>query len=108
MIGRIATEMLAGLITGGGIGWMLDQWLQTTPLFMLVLFILGGVAGMLTVWRMAMGYGIKIGYDRQSLTGNRENQNLTKTPDSDVATSQVENTDTKSNTANTTQTEQAD
>jgi ATP synthase protein I len=67
LIGRIATEMVAGLMVGGFMGWMLDRLLGTTPLFMIVLFFLGAAAGMMNIWRMAKGHGLKVGYfDRKT------------------------------------------
>ena len=35
---RVGTEILAGLIIGAGIGWTIDQWLNTTPLFLIIFF----------------------------------------------------------------------
>ena len=34
---RVGTELLAGLIIGAGIGLTVDKWLNTTPLFMIML-----------------------------------------------------------------------
>ena len=62
LIGRIATELVAGAVVGGGFGWALDQWLGTLPLFLILLFFLGTLAGTLNIWRMATGRGLKIGY----------------------------------------------
>ena len=62
LVGRIATEMVAGIAVGGFLGWLLDTWLGTSPLFMIVLFFLGAGAGMMNIWRMASGHGLKIGY----------------------------------------------
>ena len=62
LLGRVATEMVAGVAVGGFLGWALDQWLGTTPLMMLVLLFFGAAAGMMNIWRMAMGHGLKIGY----------------------------------------------
>jgi ATP synthase protein I len=50
---RIGVELLAALLVGGGIGWLLDHWLGTTPLFLLIFFFLGAGAGMLNVFRAA-------------------------------------------------------
>ena len=36
---RVGTEILAGLIIGAGIGWTIDQWLNTTPLFLSLIHI---------------------------------------------------------------------
>jgi ATP synthase protein I len=50
---RLATELVAGPAVGAFIGWYLDGWLGTMPLFLLVLFVLGAVAGGLNVVRTA-------------------------------------------------------
>ena len=43
-MGRVATELVAGVIVGALIGWMLDNWLGTSPLFLVLLFFLGAMA----------------------------------------------------------------
>jgi ATP synthase protein I len=62
IMGRVATELVAGVIVGAFIGWMLDNWLGTSPLFMVLMFFLGAMAGMLNVWRMFSGRGLAVGY----------------------------------------------
>ena len=59
---RVGTEILAGLIIGAGIGLTIDQWLSTTPLFLIIFFILGGVAGIYNLWRVLTGKGLKMGF----------------------------------------------
>jgi len=59
---RVATELLAGLLVGAGIGWTLDKWLDTNPWFLILFFLLGGAAGILNLWRVVTGKGLKIGY----------------------------------------------
>ena len=61
-LSRVATELLAGLIIGGGLGLMLDRWLNTKPLFLILFFILGGIAGIYNLWRQLNGQGLKLGY----------------------------------------------
>lgn len=50
---RIGVELMAGVVVGGLIGWQLDSWLGTTPVLLLVFFVLGAAAGILTVTRTA-------------------------------------------------------
>ena len=59
---RVATELLAGLLIGGCIGWTVDKWLDTNPWFLILFFLLGGAAGILNLWRIVSGKGLKIGY----------------------------------------------
>jgi ATP synthase protein I len=42
---RHAFEIAATTITGAGIGWMLDRWLQTRPWLFLVFLLVGIAAG---------------------------------------------------------------
>jgi len=56
--GRFATELVAALVVGGGLGWGID-WLfgrfgyHTRPVFLLVFFVLGAAAGIRNVMRAA-------------------------------------------------------
>jgi len=62
ILARVATELVAGVIVGAFIGWVLDRWFGTSPLFLVLLFFLGAAAGMLNVWRMVSGRGMAAGY----------------------------------------------
>ena len=62
MAGRVTTELVAGLVVGTGVGWALDQWLDTSPIFMVVMFFLGAAAGMMNVWRALTGRGMAAGF----------------------------------------------
>lgn len=59
---RIGTELVAGLVVGVVIGWLLDRWLETKPLFLILFFLLGAAAGMLNVYRTVSGMGHAVGY----------------------------------------------
>lgn len=52
---RVGTEMLSGVLAGGAIGYFLDDWFQTKPLWLVVFLFLGGAAGVLNVYRFAKG-----------------------------------------------------
>lgn len=48
---RVGIEMLAGVIGGAGIGWLLDRWLGTNPWLMVVMLFMGFGAGVLNAYR---------------------------------------------------------
>ncbi len=50
---RIAVELAAAVVIGTAIGFGLDRWLGTKPLFLVVFFIVGCAAGFLNVYRTA-------------------------------------------------------
>ncbi|MCC7046511.1 MAG: AtpZ/AtpI family protein [Alphaproteobacteria bacterium] len=58
---RIGVELVAALVVGVGFGWLLDGWLGTMPLFVVVFFFLGAAAGALNVWRAVKGMGLAAG-----------------------------------------------
>jgi ATP synthase protein I len=51
---RVVTELIAGVIVGGGLGWLLDHLFHTRPLLMIVLGTLGLVGGFWNIVRGAM------------------------------------------------------
>lgn len=59
---RVSVELVSALAVGFAIGWVLDEWLDTRPLIMVVFLVLGGVAGILNVYRMATGMSGTMGY----------------------------------------------
>ena len=50
---QMAIEVVAPLGVGVFIGWLIDGWLVTTPLFLVIFFFLGAAAGGLNVYRRA-------------------------------------------------------
>lgn len=60
---RLATELVAGFVVGGLIGWQLDSWFGTLPLFLLVFFGLGAAAGILNVVRTATAMNATVADD---------------------------------------------
>jgi ATP synthase protein I len=49
---RVGVELVSALAVGVVIGWLLDRWLGTRPIFLGVFVLLGGAAGILNVWRI--------------------------------------------------------
>ena len=50
---RLSTELVAGVVVGAIIGWVLDRWLGISPWGLIVFLLLGFVAGVLNVMRAA-------------------------------------------------------
>lgn len=50
---RFATELGVALFIGAGLGWLLDRWLHTAPIFIVVMFVLGAAAGIRNVLKAA-------------------------------------------------------
>ena len=50
---RISSELIAGPLVGGFVGYWLDRYFGTTPLFLLILLLLGFAAGIMNVIRTA-------------------------------------------------------
>lgn len=50
---QVATELVAAMVVAIAIGWFLDEWLETRPLFLVIFFLLGAAAGGLNVYRRA-------------------------------------------------------
>ncbi len=43
---EFTADMLAGIFTWGGIGWLLDRLLDTQPVLMLIGFVVGNMASL--------------------------------------------------------------
>jgi ATP synthase protein I len=50
---RLSAELVGGVVIGFILGWLLDRWLGTSPLGLIVFLLLGFVAGVLNVMRSA-------------------------------------------------------
>tara|TARA_B100000427_G_C15421279_1_gene556505 strand:+ start:201 stop:479 length:279 start_codon:yes stop_codon:yes gene_type:complete len=50
---KMSTEMVAAVLVGTIIGFILDSWFGTKPWLILVFFFVGVVAGILNVFRTA-------------------------------------------------------
>jgi ATP synthase protein I len=50
---RMSSEFVAGVLVGGGLGWVFDRLLGTSPWGLIVFLMLGFVAGIMNVVRAA-------------------------------------------------------
>ncbi len=50
---KLGTELVAAVIVGTIIGFILDSWFDTKPWLIIIFFFLGAAAGMLNVIRAA-------------------------------------------------------
>ena len=61
---RLTVDLIAGIAVGAGLGLLLDYWLETSPLFLILCFFLGSAAGILNVYRSATRQGLAVGYSK--------------------------------------------
>lgn len=59
---RVGTEIVASTMIGLGAGFMMDRWLDTRPLFLLLFFAFGVATGFINLYYV-MGLGDRPGAD---------------------------------------------
>ena len=50
---KISTELVAAVVVGSTIGFILDNWFDTKPLLTICFFIMGVAAGIMNVFKSA-------------------------------------------------------
>jgi ATP synthase protein I len=50
---RLSSELVAGVVVGAGLGWLIDRWLGIAPWGLMIFLLLGFAAGVLNVMRTA-------------------------------------------------------
>jgi len=60
---RIGTELIVAVAVGGGIGFLIDAWLETKPWFLIGFILLGNIAGLWNVFRLTLGQSYKLGFE---------------------------------------------
>lgn len=48
---RVAGDLMAGVVVGGAIGYGIDKWCHTSPVFFILFFFIGFVAGVRNLMR---------------------------------------------------------
>ena len=75
---RLSMELVVGILVGGFIGWWLDKWLSTKPIFLLVMLLLGMIAGVVNMLRTARDMRQVLGVD-DTLVSNVKTQVTSET-----------------------------
>ena len=57
-------EFVASVLLSAVLGYFLDQWLGTSPLFLITLFLLGTCAGFMSIYRLNKNLGAGVGYSQ--------------------------------------------
>ena len=50
---KLGTELVAAVVVGTIIGFILDNWFDTKPILIIVFFLFGATAGILSVFKAA-------------------------------------------------------
>ncbi|MFV3075779.1 AtpZ/AtpI family protein [Niveispirillum fermenti] len=61
---RIGVELVAGVVFGLALGYGIDRWLDTKPWGMIIMVLLGAIAGFMNVYRLANRQGYAAGFDK--------------------------------------------
>lgn len=48
---RVSVELVAGVGIGGMLGYWMDKWLDTSPIFLFICFVLGVAGSMMNIYR---------------------------------------------------------
>jgi ATP synthase protein I len=66
---RLSSELVAGVVVGAGLGWLIDRWFGTSPWGLMIFLLLGFTAGVLNVMRSA---GVIAGNALDGTAGRRD------------------------------------
>lgn len=73
---RAGIELVGAIAGGALIGYGIDTWAGTKPVFLVALLVLGIITGFVNVWRVTSGQGYAVGYKRDAAPKQKES--LTK------------------------------
>ena len=72
---RAGAELVTSIAAGAFIGYWLDTWLETKPIFLIALLILGVITGFVNVWRTTQNIGYQVGYKDVSVNRDKDKKN---------------------------------
>ena len=75
---RVGVELISAVSIGTAIGWGFDRWLETQPWIMILFIVIGILAGMLNIYRLACGYRYGGGYQKNEPSIHIENTDIKK------------------------------
>ncbi len=52
---RVLVEFVSAISVGALVGWQIDTWFHTGPIFLILFLFLGVAGGMLNIYRTALG-----------------------------------------------------
>lgn len=58
---RLSIELVVGIVVGGYLGWWMDRFLGTKPLFLLLMLVLGMAAGVVNMLRTSREMNERMG-----------------------------------------------
>ena len=70
-----ASELVAPILVGLGLGILIDWWAKTSPLFLLLMFCFGLVAGVLGVIRAYRSFNARLAEEMTQKSGATTNGN---------------------------------
>lgn len=68
-----AMEFSVTMIAGAMIGWFIDREFSTTPFGVIIMAVIGMVAGIYNLYRSVQGYGEQLGYKTQDSKEDKDN-----------------------------------
>lgn len=70
--GRLGLEIVIGVMVGVTIGYFLDKFFSTKPLFFVIFALFGVAAGVLNVYRFVKNFDERVGYTDQKPHDNND------------------------------------
>lgn len=52
---RVLVEFVSAIVVGALIGWQIDKWAHTDPIFLILFLLLGMAAGLMNIYRIVAG-----------------------------------------------------